>query len=634
MPAVNGAPVRRPPRQLRRRPSEVSISRLSIHPNDSRTSFSSSSTPPSSPTASPRAIEISAAFEHVYDRSTTLKTALLGSSKVAVRDQVKRFQDAVTDLFRELQHLPDDIPPTPVLISAIQGCSFEVHCFGSSAERYHAGCEGWEERRTELAMVLNEAVSSICSLLELAAQAIEDAEAERNRLEGSESDTSKTEECSDSSSASSTDTRPLSWLVPMDGAGSGRPVSAPTESCGLISAHFHVKELRRKPSLAERLKKISLTNLKKQPMTSRCEPSPPLTPNQPAFSRKEPLIPTKRPSKGKYDISHLRKSVHFCPHDDTTPLRDSLAIIARLAPSPADLPEPNPDDLDTPYVEYNLDGSVKKANLRGLVGVVTSGSATEHEEFVSMVLTTFRLFASGQNLADALHTRYTEQQPEWLTRKDGLRLEWSMAEKRMKARVTTVLHLWLELHWKPEDSDAIPRLQQLVATIEEDCVFHAQSLRMSLDRIATDKDHYGRRFRREERYRPAVSPLPPTTFAARNDLITLAARDPSALTIVHFASPQGVVEFARMITMVESRYYRKLSPEDFVHYKSERTLMLRRELGDFEQRYKAWIVWTIVTPEDPIERAHVIEFWFEVAKVRKTRLIDSLVEYTMLTCGI
>ena len=534
-----------------------------------------------------------------------------------MRDQVKKFQGAVTDLFRELQHLPDDVPPTPVLISAIQGCSFEVHCFGSSADRYRVGCEGWEERRTELAMILDEAMTSICTLLELAAQAIEDAEAERNRLEEFESDAGNTEQCSDSSSVSSTDIRPLSWLVPVNGPSSGQPVSSPTASCKRVNSHFHTKELRRKPSLAERLRKVSLTNLKKQPVAPRCEPSPPLTPNQPAFWRKEPLIPTKRPSKGKYDISHLRKSVHFYPHSDTLPLRDSLAIIGYSAPSPANRPEPVPDDLDVPYLEYNLDGSVKKANLRGLVGVITSGSATEHEEFVSMVLTTFRLFASGQNLADALHTRYTEQQPEWLTRTDEVQVEWSMAEKRMKARVSTVLHLWLELHWKPEDSDAIPRLQHLVGTMEEDCAFHARSLRMSLDRIAADKDHYGRRFRREERYRPAVSPLPPTAFAARNDLITLAARDPSALTIVHFGTPQGVVDFARMLTMVESRYYRKLSPEDFVHYKSERTLMLRRELGDFEQRYKAWIVWTIVTPEDPIERAHVIEFWFEVAKVRK-----------------
>ena len=61
----------------------------------------------------------------------------------------------------------------------------------------------------------------------------------------------------------------------------------------------------------------------------------------------------------------------------------------------------------------------------------------------------------------------------------------------------------------------------------------------------------------------------------------------------------------------------KLSPEDFVHYKSEQTQKLRKELGDFEQRYKAWIVWTIVTPEDPVERAQVIRFWFEVAKVRE-----------------
>lgn len=322
----------------------------------------------------------------------------------------------------------------------------------------------------------------------------------------------------------------------------------------------------------------------------------------------------KRPSRGKYDIHHLRKSVHFHHHEDgLPPLRDSLAVIGNSAPFPTDFPWPNPDDA--PHVEYHPDGSVKKANLRGLVGVVTSGSAIEHEEFVAMVLTTFRLFASGQDLADALYLRYTEQRPEWLIRKGKMQFEWSLAQKRMQARVATVLHLWLELHWKPEDSGAIVRLQQLVGTIEEDCVFHAQSLRMSLDRVNKDKAHLGRRFQKGERYKPTLIPPPPTTFARRDDLITLATREPSALKITHFATLDGVVEFARMMTMVESRYYRKLSPENFVHYKSEQTRKLRNELGDFEQRYKTWIVWTIVTPEDPVERAHVILFWFEIAKV-------------------
>ena len=141
--------------------------------------------------------------------------------------------------------------------------------------------------------------------------------------------------------------------------------------------------------------------------------STPHIPNQPVSSRKELLIPTKRPSKGKYDIRHLRKPVHLhLLEDNALSLRDSLAIIGGLPLFPTDLPKPDPDDLDAPYVEYNPDGSVKKANLRGLVGVITSGSAIKHEEFVSMVLTMFQLFASGQNLADALYFRCTEQRPE------------------------------------------------------------------------------------------------------------------------------------------------------------------------------------------------------------------------------
>ena len=249
-----------------------------------------------------------------------------------------------------------------------------------------------------------------------------------------------------------------------------------------------------------------------------------------------------------------------------------------------------------------------------------------------MVLMTFRLFASGRDLADALCFRYTEQCPEWLERKGVLRYKWDTAQKRMRLRVATVLHLWMELHWKPEDSDAIPRLQELVEIMEGDRAFHARSLRLSLDRIVEEKEHYhGQRFRKEERYKPTTVPPPPTPFASKKNLAALVTKDPTALETVRFATPEGVVEFARMITMVESTYYRKLSPENFVHYNSEQTQNIRRELGDFEQRYKTWIVWTITNPRIPAERAEVIRFWFDVAKV--CVLVSSIWDEADLSCA-
>jgi hypothetical protein len=353
------------------------------------------------------------------------------------------------------------------------------------------------------------------------------------------------------------------------------------------------------------------------------------------FSWKEAPISRKRPSKGRYDIDYLRKSVSLRPPEDySSPIRDSLAIIGVLAPFPNDLPKPDPNNPEAPYIEYSPDGSVKKANLRGLVGLITSGSAIEHEEFVSMVFMTFRLFASGQSLADALYFRYTEQRPDWLDHKGVVRYEWSMAQNRMKSRVATVLHLWMELHWKPEDSDAIPRLQELIKMMEEDGTFHARSLMLSLDRIVEGEGKYhGRRFRKEDRYKPTTIPPPSTPFAANKDPAVLATQGSTALKTVDFATPEGVVEFARMITMVESDYYRDLSPENWVHLDSEQTRKVRRDLGNFEQRYKAWIVWTIVTPEDPVERARVIIFWFDVAKVSEFRfLVSSIRDEADLWC--
>ena len=229
MPAIHEPPTGGPLQQLRQRRSDVSTGYRSAHSNGSQTSLSSSSAPPSPTPASlepsPRAVEISAAFERVRKCSTMLQSALLKSSEVATRNCVNKFQDAVKSLFRELQHLPDDAPSTPALISAIQGCSFEVLCFGSSTERIRPDYEGWEERQGELAMMLNEAMASMCMLLELAAQAIEDAEVERNRLEESaEVDTTRAERDFGSGSGSMDD-RPLSWLVPaMNGYDSGPPV--------------------------------------------------------------------------------------------------------------------------------------------------------------------------------------------------------------------------------------------------------------------------------------------------------------------------------------------------------------------------------------------------------------------------
>lgn len=75
------------------------------------------------------------------------------------------------------------------------------------------GCEGWEGRQKELELgvKLDEVMSSICMLLELVAQAVEDAGAERKRLEWpAEFDTARAER----GYGSSMDNHPLSWLVP------------------------------------------------------------------------------------------------------------------------------------------------------------------------------------------------------------------------------------------------------------------------------------------------------------------------------------------------------------------------------------------------------------------------------------
>jgi len=84
--------------------------------------------------------------------------------------------------------------------------------------------------------MLNEAMILLCTLLELAAQVIEDAGVEWNQLEESaEADTNKAERDLGSGSGSLIGDRPLTWLVlAMNGPGSGPPVGLLWDPVGAI----------------------------------------------------------------------------------------------------------------------------------------------------------------------------------------------------------------------------------------------------------------------------------------------------------------------------------------------------------------------------------------------------------------
>lgn len=258
MSSTHGSPAKRPLQELRQK----SLYHRSGHSSDSNSSASPSPSP-KRPSPSPRAIKITAAFEQVHNLSIPLQTALSKTSfeaTFATRNRVQEFQGAVTNLFNELRQLPNDVLPTPALISAIQGCSFEVHCFGSSAEifRTEVGFEGYEERQKELGVMLKEATSSICILLELVAQAIEDAETERKRLAASaESDTATTED------------RRLSWLVPANAHNRGFDplVSSSTKSHMFFSAPIlNRRNLNLSPSLPNFLRTSRRRTLGNHPL--------------------------------------------------------------------------------------------------------------------------------------------------------------------------------------------------------------------------------------------------------------------------------------------------------------------------------------------------------------------------------
>jgi hypothetical protein len=166
-----------------------------------------------------------------------------------------------------------------------------------------------------------------------------------------------------------------------------RPLSYFIDKAAVKSSRSEAPKPRsRKNTLINTMRKISNISLRRADSTAALASKPEHT-----IPPSGPMLRSK--SQGTVMLHNLRNSVAIVPPD----MRDTMAKFV----TPSGAPIINDRTADAPFLEYGKDNIVLlRANLQGLINIITSSCGAENQECAAMVLMTFRMFSDAIKLAE------------------------------------------------------------------------------------------------------------------------------------------------------------------------------------------------------------------------------------------
>lgn len=272
-------------------------------------------------------------------------------------------------------------------------------------------------------------------------------------------------------------------------------------------------------------------------------------------------------------------------------------------------------------VSFNAEGSVIGGTLRGLVERMTLHDTPIEASFSHTFFLTFRMFTSPVELTRALIARFLIEAP-----KDGTPVTPEDLEKwqlhkivPIRLRVYNVFKTWLELHWRSEtDSAALMLMTQWI----QSPIF--SSLRLSSERFLAlierrsseaDSSSTGQE-RMDSVSLMKCGPVsaPPSSIVSKHLLSQLRANPTLSLTILEF----DPTELARQITLLESRLYCSISPEEIIGQefgKKSAEASHVRAMSGMTTRCTGWIMECILNEDDTRKRSQVLKYCIKLGSV-------------------
>lgn len=250
---------------------------------------------------------------------------------------------------------------------------------------------------------------------------------------------------------------------------------------------------------------------------------------------------------------------------------------------------------------------VKCGTLAGLVEQLTRHDKLD-PSFKDTFLLTYRSFTSAPELFEMLVGRFVLQPPPGLTKAE-LQIWTDQKQSPIRIRVVSILKSWLETYWMEPNDEANLQLLRRIQAFVKDVVANTKApgttqLTNLLEQRMSGKDPSARRLV------PTLSANTPTPITPKNmKKIKFLDIDPT--------------EFARQLTIIESRLYAKIKPTECLNKTWGKKL--GADEADPAANVKAlilhsnqltnWVAEMILTQSDVKRRVVVIKHFVTVAEV-------------------
>ena len=265
---------------------------------------------------------------------------------------------------------------------------------------------------------------------------------------------------------------------------------------------------------------------------------------------------------------------------------------------------------------YGKKKEVKSGTLVALVERLTRHDFLD-SSFISTFLLTYQSFTAADELFDRLARRFTIQPPLNLTNAE-YEMWVEKKQKLIRVRVLSVLKQWMESYWMENDDEAGKSLLKRIHTFAKDVMLqHIAGTSKLLEVI--DSRIRGLAIDKKIVKNLGQAPTP------------ILPRNMKKLKFLDI----DTMEFARQLTIIESRAYRKLKPTDCLNKAWSKDKAAQdgtepasnvRNIILHSNQLTNWVAEMILTQSDVKKRVIVIKHFIVVAEVMISQVSSCMVK--------
>lgn len=292
-------------------------------------------------------------------------------------------------------------------------------------------------------------------------------------------------------------------------------------------------------------------------------------------------------------------------------------------------------DYPPEEMSFNSDGNVTGGTLRSLVERMTLHDMPTEATFSNSFFLTFRIFATPETLTAALVARFCLAPPAGLQPTPEQLRAWNEQKVvPVRLRVYNVFKLWLEVYWRPEaDNVVLPAIstfarqdmlavmpspaQRLIDLVQKRMIAPSSGPRKVLMRKQSTEQFKAGRVDPSGLMLQGFgqgSPLPPTPLISKSLLQNLRNGLYANISVSDF----DPMELARQITIMESRIYCAIKPEELLDQEFSKKAGAAtnvRAMTALSTRITGWIAETILSEHDARKRTQLVKYFLKLGDV-------------------